>query len=49
MDITDNRKAMSKLRTACEQCKMGLSRKESSQIAVDSLYEGMDFHSNITR
>jgi len=49
MDITDNRKAMSKLRTACEQCKMGLSRKESSQIAVDSLYEGMDFHGNITR
>jgi len=49
MDITDNKRAMSKLRTYCEDCKLTLSRKEMAQITVDSLYEGMDFSSNITR
>ena len=40
---------MSKLRTYCEDCKLSLSRKEAAQITVDSLYDGMDFNSKITR
>lgn len=48
-DITDNRKAMGKLRAVCEECKLTLSRKETSPITVDSLYDGLDFQSNITR
>ncbi|XP_030856093.1 heat shock 70 kDa protein 14 [Strongylocentrotus purpuratus] len=49
MDITDNKRAKGKLYNACESGKHVLSTINSATISVDSLYEGMDFHSNVTR
>ena len=48
-DITDNKRAMRRLRTACEKAKRNLSSAASSNIEVDSLFEGIDFYSSITR
>ncbi|XP_071494687.1 heat shock 70 kDa protein 14-like [Diadema antillarum] len=49
MDVSENKRAMGKLYNACETCKHVLSTINTSHISVDSLYEGIDFHSNITR
>ncbi|XP_041457730.1 heat shock 70 kDa protein 14-like isoform X2 [Lytechinus variegatus] len=49
MDITDNKRAMGKLYNACETGKHVLSTINSASISVDSLYEGVDFHSNVSR
>ena len=48
-DITDNARAMRRLRTACERAKRTLSSATSASIEIDSLFEGTDFNSSITR
>jgi len=48
-DITDNARALRRLRTACERAKRTLSSSTQAAIEIDSLYEGIDFFSNITR
>jgi heat shock 70kDa protein 1/2/6/8 len=48
-DITDNARAMRRLRNACERAKRTLSSSTQTAIEVDSLFEGIDFFSNITR
>jgi len=48
-DITDNARAMRRLRTACERAKRTLSSSTQTSIEIDSLYEGIDFFSSITR
>eukprot|EP01112_Ceratiomyxa_fruticulosa_P000217 TRINITY_DN10211_c0_g2_i1.p1 TRINITY_DN10211_c0_g2~~TRINITY_DN10211_c0_g2_i1.p1 ORF type:complete len:565 (-),score=139.92 TRINITY_DN10211_c0_g2_i1:56-1750(-) len=48
-DIRDNRRSMIKLRTACEKTKRTLSNVAQAALEIDSLYEGMDFFTNITR
>merc|ERR1712100_205485 len=48
-DISDNARALRRLRTACERAKRTLSTTASTNIEIDSLYEGVDFHTTLTR
>ena len=48
-DITTNKKSMRRLRTACERAKRTLSTSATATIECDSLYEGIDFNSAISR
>eukprot|EP00794_Sanderia_malayensis_P002996 gene2996-3454_t len=48
-DISKNKRAMRRLRTACERAKRTLSSAKQANIEVDSLYEGIDFYSILTR
>ncbi len=48
-DLRGNDRALRRLRTACERAKRTLSSSASAQIEIDSLYEGIDFNSSITR
>tara|TARA_Y100000389_G_scaffold197561_2_gene232389 strand:- start:1745 stop:3085 length:1341 start_codon:yes stop_codon:yes gene_type:complete len=48
-DLTGNKRSMRRLRTACETLKKNLSSSTQSTIEIDSLYEGQDFVSVITR
>jgi L1 cell adhesion molecule like protein len=48
-DISANAKALRRLRTACERAKRTLSSTTQTTIEIDSLYEGIDFYSTITR
>jgi len=49
VDITQNKRAMRRLRTQCERAKCTLSSATRANIEVDSLAEGIDFASSITR
>jgi heat shock 70kDa protein 1/2/6/8 len=48
-DLTTNQRALRRLRTACERAKRTLSSSAQTSIEIDSLYEGIDFYSSITR
>ncbi|KAM0005019.1 putative Heat shock protein 70 family [Helianthus debilis subsp. tardiflorus] len=48
-DISGNARALRRLRTACERAKRTLSSTAQTTIEIDSLYEGIDFYSTITR
>mmetsp|Transcript_25999 Transcript_25999/g.77530 ORF Transcript_25999/g.77530 Transcript_25999/m.77530 type:complete len:653 (+) Transcript_25999:58-2016(+) len=48
-DITNNPRSMRRLRTACERAKRTLSSSTQTSIEIDSLFEGIDFFSSITR
>jgi len=48
-DLTGNARALRRLRTACERAKRTLSSTAQTTIEIDSLFEGVDFYSSITR
>merc|ERR550517_2457012 len=48
-DISGNKRALRRLRTACEKAKRTLSSSTQASIEIDSLFEGTDLYSNITR
>lgn len=48
-DISDNKRAVRRLRTACERAKRTLSSSTQANIEIDSLFEGIDFYTSITR
>ena len=48
-DITGNPRALRRLRTACERAKRTLSSTAQTTIEIDSLFEGIDFFTSITR
>ncbi|XP_047963273.1 heat shock 70 kDa protein 18-like [Salvia hispanica] len=48
-DISGNPKAMSKLRNACERAKRGLSSAFETPIEIESLIDGIDLFSTISR
>uniref|UniRef100_A0A8C4ZTE2 Uncharacterized protein n=2 Tax=Gadus morhua TaxID=8049 RepID=A0A8C4ZTE2_GADMO len=48
-DISKNKKALGRLRTDCEQAKRYLSCITQTSIEIDSLHEGTDFRTSITR
>lgn len=48
-DINGNPRALRRLRTACERAKRTLSFTAQTTIEIDSLFEGVDFYSPITR
>jgi len=48
-DLATNPRALRRLRTACERAKRTLSSSTQASIEIDSLFEGVDFYTNITR
>ncbi|TWW53773.1 heat shock 70 kDa protein 1-like [Takifugu flavidus] len=48
-DISQNKRALRRLRTACERAKRTLSSSTQASIEIDSLFEGIDFYTSITR
>lgn len=49
VDITPNKRAVRRLRTACETAKRTLSSATVANIEIDSLHEGIDFNTSLTR
>jgi len=48
-DMTGNKRALRRLRTACERAKRTLSSSATANIEIDALYEGVDFYTSISR
>ena len=48
-DLTGNQRAVRRLRTACERAKRTLSSSTQAFIEIDSLFEGIDYSTTITR
>eukprot|EP00274_Cyanoptyche_gloeocystis_P003186 CAMPEP_0196655812 /NCGR_PEP_ID=MMETSP1086-20130531/8566_1 /TAXON_ID=77921 /ORGANISM="Cyanoptyche gloeocystis , Strain SAG4.97" /LENGTH=663 /DNA_ID=CAMNT_0041988313 /DNA_START=56 /DNA_END=2047 /DNA_ORIENTATION=+ len=48
-DLSSSARALRRLRTACERAKRTLSSSMQTTIEIDSLFEGVDFNSTITR
>eukprot|EP00708_Paratrimastix_pyriformis_P002300 GAFH01001042.1.p2 GENE.GAFH01001042.1~~GAFH01001042.1.p2 ORF type:complete len:676 (-),score=299.55 GAFH01001042.1:47-1810(-) len=48
-DIDQNQRAIRRLRTACERAKRTLSSSTQATIEVDSLYQGIDYTTTLTR
>ena len=49
IDISSNLRAVRRLRTACERAKRTLSSATQTSIEIDSLFEGIDFYTSLTR
>ncbi|KAK7948352.1 uncharacterized protein PG986_009238 [Apiospora aurea] len=48
-DLSGNARGLRRLRTACERAKRTLSSSAQTSIEIDSLFEGIDFYTSITR
>ncbi|KAK8059131.1 heat shock 70 kDa protein [Apiospora saccharicola] len=48
-DITTDRRAIQRLRSACEQAIWDLSSAQSTDVHIPALYEGHDFNDHLTR
>merc|ERR1712232_395445 len=48
-DMSSNQRALRRLRTACERAKRTLSASAQASIEIDSLFEGIDFYTSISR
>ncbi|KAG0727866.1 Heat shock protein 1 [Chionoecetes opilio] len=48
-DLKVNKRALRRLRTACERAKRTLSSSAQTSVEIDSLFEGIDFYTSITR
>jgi heat shock protein 1/8 len=48
-DLSTNVRAVRRLRTACERAKRTLSSAAQTSIEIDSLFEGIDFYTSLTR
>ncbi len=48
-DLGSNARALRRLRTACERAKRTLSSATQTSIEIDSLFDGIDFYTSITR
>jgi L1 cell adhesion molecule like protein len=48
-DLATNKRALRRLRTACERAKRTLSSSTQASIEIDSLFDGIDFYTSITR
>jgi L1 cell adhesion molecule like protein len=49
IDLTGNARALRRLRTACERAKRALSSATQATVEVDSLADGVDFQTTLTR
>lgn len=49
MDMKTNAKSLRRLRTACERAKRTLSSSNMASIELDSIMEGVDYYTSITR
>lgn len=48
-DISSNKRSVRRLRNECEKAKRTLSSSSTTNIEIDSLFEGIDFNTTITR
>nr|QHD64854.1 heat shock protein 70 [Gecarcinus lateralis] len=48
-DPSESKRALRRLRTACERAKRTLSSSAQASVEIDSLFEGIDFYTSITR
>ena len=48
-DIRENKRSMAKLWRGAENCKHSLSKLDNAQCAVESLYDGIDFNTKVSR
>merc|ERR1712010_125733 len=48
-DMSKNQRALRRLRTACERAKRTLSASAQATIEIDSLFDGEDFYTTVTR
>ncbi|XP_076038334.1 heat shock 70 kDa protein cognate 4-like [Oratosquilla oratoria] len=48
-DLRTNKRSVRRLRTACERAKRTLSSSTQASVEIDSLFEGIDFYTSITR
>jgi len=48
-DLSNNKRSVRRLRTACERAKRTLSSQTNASLEIDSLFEGIDFYTNISR
>ncbi|KAL4068054.1 heat shock cognate 70 [Scleroderma citrinum] len=48
-DLSSNARALRRLRTACERAKRTLSSATQASVEIDSLFEGIDFYTSLTR
>ena len=48
-DLSSNKRALRRLRTACERAKRTLSTATQANVEIDALYEGVDFYSSLMR
>jgi len=48
-DLATNPRALRRLRTACERAKRTLSSSTQASIEIDSLFDGTDFYTTVTR
>merc|ERR1712142_462173 len=48
-DMSKNKRALRRLRTACERAKRTLSSSATANIEIDALFEGADFYTSISR
>lgn len=48
-DMSKNARALRRLRTACERAKRTLSSSSEASVEIDSLFEGIDFYTKISR
>jgi len=49
MDLSGDKKAMARIRRACETAKRTLSTQTSAQIEIESIHQGIDFSLSISR
>jgi L1 cell adhesion molecule like protein len=49
LDISESDRSVRRLRTACERAKRSSSSSTSASVEIDSLFNGIDFNSTITR
>jgi L1 cell adhesion molecule like protein len=48
-NLGENQRALRRLRTACERAKRTLSSSNQAYLEIDSIFEGIDFNSTISR
>lgn len=48
-DISGNERSVKRLKVACERAKRTLSSSTNTSIEIDSLFEGIDFYTSMTR
>jgi len=48
-DLSENKRALKRLKIACERAKRNLSSSATANIELESLFEGIDFFTNISR
>lgn len=48
-NLSENKRALRRLKTACERAKRSLSSSNTASLELESIYEGIDFFTSITR